>query len=539
MDDVSSQERQRILDRWVRDNNSGTASVDLTPAQQAWLSKHREIPIGVDGNWPPIDFTDEQGRHVGITADYLRLLGQRLGVRFMPKASATFKEMLAKVTRGELKIGATVAYSTQRARGLVYTTPFFNVREVIVTRDDNKHLQRAEDLAGHTVAMEDGYITVTKIKRRYPGIRLLLVKDTLSALQKVSWGQADAYIGNQAVATWLQRVNQLDNLVIAGDAGIGDDPQHFVVSRQAPDWAPLVGIMDKALASLSEEERQRISQRWLGARNITTTLPKVRLSKQEQRWLQEHKSIRLGVDRAWPPMEFIDEQGEYKGISRDYTRLFGRQLGINWVAPKALPWDDVLDGVKQKNLDVTPLLSHTPERETYLNFTKPYINAKVVIFNRRGESNIDSLKQLEGRHVAVVTGYSVTSDLQRDYPRILRDPYPSVSEALHAVSEGRSEAFVGILAVAGYLIGKEGLRNLQVAGSTEYATSFAMAVRKDWPELVNIVNKAIDTLDDETRNRIFRRWTTVEFNKQADYTLALQVLGGALLLLFIGSIWLG
>ena len=265
----------------------------------------------------------------------------------------------------------------------------------------------------------------------------------------------------------------------------------------------------------------------------------MRLSKQEQRWLQEHKSIRLGVDRAWPPMEFIDEQGEYKGISRDYTRLFGRQLGINWVAPKALPWDDVLDGVKQKNLDVTPLLSHTPERETYLNFTKPYINAKVVIFNRRGESNIDSLKQLEGRHVAVVTGYSVTSDLQRDYPRILRDPYPSVSEALHAVSEGRSEAFVGILAVAGYLIGKEGLRNLQVAGSTEYATSFAMAVRKDWPELVNIVNKAIDTLDDETRNRIFRRWTTVEFNKQADYTLALQVLGGALLLLFIGSIWLG
>ncbi len=345
LDDVSSQERQRILDRWVRDNNSGTASVDLTPAQQAWLSKHREIPIGVDGNWPPIDFTDEQGRHVGIAADYLRLLGQRLGVRFIPKASATFKEMLAKVTRGELKIGATVAYSTQRARGLVYTTPFFNVREVIVTRDDNKHLQRAEDLAGHTVAMEDGYITVTKIKRRYPGIRLLLVKDTLSALQKVSWSQADAYIGNQAVATWLQRANQLDNLVIAGDAGIGDDPQHFVVSRQAPDWAPLVGIMGKALASLSEEERQRISQRWLGARNITTTLPKVRLSKQEQRWLQEHKSIRLGVGRAWPPMEFIDEQGEYKGISRDYTRLFGRQLGINWVAPKALPWDDVLDGV--------------------------------------------------------------------------------------------------------------------------------------------------------------------------------------------------
>ncbi len=515
----------------------GVAAFSLTPEQQAWLDRHPQIPIGIDGNWPPIDFLDQQGKHAGITADYLRLLEQRLGVRFIPKKFASFKQMLEQVMDGDPPVGATIAFHEERAKRLYYTEPFFDVHEVIVVREENRHLRRIEDLHGHTLAMEDGFITSTRLKEKYPDIIQIPVKDTLSALQKVSWGEADAYVGNQAVASWLIRSHQLDNLVVSGDAGLGSHPQHFAVSRQAPEYRPLIGIINAVLNSLPQAERLQIEQRWLG-KPALMNLPPLRLSPDERLWLQQHNKIRLGVDRAWPPLEFIDEKGELKGISRDYMDLLERQLGIQWVGPKARSWEGVIEGIRKKNLDVIPLLSPNREREAFVLFTKPLLNARVVIFNRSGDGSIGDLSELNGRRVAMVRGYSVAFDLQRDYPGILPDFHDSVSDALHAVSEGRSEAFVGILPVATYLIGKEGLSNLQVAGTTEYHKSFSIAVRKDWPQLVGIFNKALDSLDDTVRNQIMRRWTTIEFQQKTDYRLALQILAALLLVLLIGGIWI-
>ncbi len=537
LDDISASERRRLLDRWVRDIDDQAPEVALTPAQQDWLDKHREIPIGIDGNWPPIDFLDKQGKHAGITADYLHLLEKRLGVRFIPRKFGSFKEMLEQVMRGDPPVGTPIAFHPERAKRLYYTDSFFDAHEVIVVRDKNQHLHSVEDLHGHTVVMENGFITTTRLKEKYPDIVPILVKDTLSALQKVSWGEADAYIGNQAVATWLMRNHQLENLVVTGDAGLGSHPQHFAVSRQAPDYKPLIGIINAALASISEAERLQIEQRWLGSPAVNK-LPTVKLSKAERLWLQQHESIRLGIDRAWPPMEFIDEKGEYQGISHDYMELLGRQLDIDWVGPENQPWEQVIRGIREKNLDVIPLLAPNREREAYVNFTRPLVNAKVVIFSRRGEASIDDLSDLNGKRVAMVRGYSTTFDLQRDYPGIVPDLHDSVSDALQAVSEGRSAAFVGILPVAGYLIGKEGLNNLQVAGATRYTKSFSIAVRKDWPELVGILNKAIDSLDDSVRNQIMRRWTTIEFKQKTDYTLVFQVLTVLFLMMLIGSIWI-
>jgi len=188
LDDITPAERNRIMVKWIRNTTAEAPLLKLTPTQRQWLDRHPEIPIGVDGAWPPIDFMDRQGRFSGITADYLRLLEERLGVHFLPQKSASFKAMLEKVMRGELKVGATVAHTPERARKLLYSDPFFTVREVIVTRDSQRELRRPEDLVGHTVAMEEGYVTVNKIREKYPDIRLLLVKDTLTALQKVSWG---------------------------------------------------------------------------------------------------------------------------------------------------------------------------------------------------------------------------------------------------------------------------------------------------------------------------------------------------------------
>ena len=540
LNDISSEERIAIInhpDTIAQPTRAEQFSQLLSDGEKSWLSKHKEIQIGIDGNWPPIDFTNENGIHAGITADYLDLLSERLGIQFVVRKSPKFKEMLQKVIEGELKVGATISYNKERSEKLYFSKPFYYVHKVIITRRNTEGISNIKDLYGRRVAIEDGFLTMKQLQAQHPSIDLIPMKSTLEALRAVSWGKADAYVGNQAVADWLQKKSQLSNLRIAGDPKLGTAPQNFAVSKNAPGWKPFIGIIDKALNSITEEERHQIEQRWLGSADKKKKYPKVNLTEEEKLWLRKHKKIRIGVDSNWAPLEFIDPEGNYKGISADYIAVFSEQLGIDFLEPSKTPWVNVLAKAKEKNIDLIPILMRTPEREKYLRFTKPYLSFPTVIFNRRESGLLSGVNDLRGAKVASIKGYSIVEQLRRDHPYLALKLYPDVKSALHAVSVGEADAFIGSLPVGGYMIGQEGLSNLQVAAATEYTYEFGIGVRDDWPELISILNKAIDTLNDELKNDILRRWSTVKYEKHIDYTMMWRVLGVAILIFIIGSIW--
>jgi two-component system sensor histidine kinase/response regulator len=540
LDDIGKDEHREIINRWIRPDvgkSKQPTDISLTVEELEWLSEHREIPIGVDGNWPPIDFFDESGEHVGVTADYLNLLNARIGIKFIPQRSPRFKDMLQKVEGGELKVGVSISFKKERAEKLYFSKSFYQVNKVIIAREGSEGFKRIEDLYGKRVAIEDGFLTMHELQEKHPQIELIPVASTLEALQTVSLGSADAYMGDQVVADWLQRQHGLSNLQIVGNPGLASSPLNFVVSKTAPEWETLINIINKVLISVTEEERQQIEKRWLEKDDTKRVLPRIELTADEQRWLQEHKSIRLGVDANWAPVEFIDQNGNYRGLTSEYMAIFAEQLGINWIKPNRMPWTEVLSGLEEKHIDVAPLISRTQEREAYLNFTKTYLDFPYVIFNRQGDPVLKGLDGLIGKKVAAVEGYSINNILKLQHPQIEHIYFSSVKDAMRSVSVGETDAYVGSLTVGGYLIGQEGLTNLQVASPTRYSRKYGIGIRKDWPELVGILNKAIDSLDDALKNDILRRWSTVKYKQHVDYTLVWQVLGIALLVLLIGSIW--
>ena len=60
----------------------GARSNPLNPGERAWLSEHQPIRLRPNANYPPSDFFDAEGEHRGISADYVRLIAQRLGIEF-------------------------------------------------------------------------------------------------------------------------------------------------------------------------------------------------------------------------------------------------------------------------------------------------------------------------------------------------------------------------------------------------------------------------------------------------------------------------
>lgn len=234
------------------------------------------------------------------------------------------------------------------------------------------------------------------------------------------------------------------------------------------------------------------------------------LSPADKEWLREHNTWRLGVDPAWPPVEMVDKNGRYVGMGADYIAILEKRLGIKAQHLPSLSWSQVLEKVKNGEADILPLAGRTSDREKYLNFTKPILALPAVIITRSDRNDIHSLRDLDIRTVSVAKFYAIHEWLVENYPRVILRLYDDVEQSLQAVAFGEVDAYIGDLASATYFINSLGLTNLKVAGHTPYSYSLCMGVRKDWPELVPILDKAISAVSAKERIAIRDKWIVLK-----------------------------
>jgi len=266
----------------------------------------------------------------------------------------------------------------------------------------------------------------------------------------------------------------------------------------------------------------------------------VDLTPGETQWLTTLPApIRRGADPAWPPFEFQDKSGIYAGMCQDYTNIIVERLHLQLELVPDLDWNEVLDGIRDRKLDVISCISMTPDRETYLAFSKPFITSPQVIFTREDYPYISGLKALQGKPVAAVKGYSITDILARDYPELQLVMMDTTLGALHAVTVGQADAFIDTLAVGIYYIRKLNLANLKVAAPARVPPlEMRFGFRKDWWPLVPIVEKALDTITPEEHTAIQQKWVNVRYDPLVDYTLLWKVGGTLTVLLLLAGLWI-
>ena len=249
----------------------------------------------------------------------------------------------------------------------------------------------------------------------------------------------------------------------------------------------------------------------------------IQFTEQEKNFIKEHPVIHLGVDPKFIPYEFIDTDGVYKGIAADYIKLIRERTGLELVIEKNLSWPEAYEKGVLRQLDAFPCVSKTRERERYFLYSEPYYAFQRVIYINEDNNTIKNFADVMGRKVAVQANSSHHSYL-KPFESIELSLYVNVDEALKAVSEGREEAFVGNFATSNYLIKGNGITNLKyVKVESEEKQYLYFAVRKDWPILVSILNKALADITQEEKINIDNRWLGIE--KKIDYTPIIRIAG--------------
>ncbi|WP_123785109.1 PAS domain S-box protein [Sedimentisphaera cyanobacteriorum] len=229
------------------------------------------------------------------------------------------------------------------------------------------------------------------------------------------------------------------------------------------------------------------------------------LSEAEKEFIAEHPVVKVAPDKNFAPIEFV-EDGEIKGFSGEYLRIISEKTGLEFKITQTDNWAETLESAIEWNSDVLSAAAYTEERKSRLLFSRPYVTFPIGIYTKLGGVYVTNLRELSGKKVAVVNDYAVEKWLRNDYPDIRIVETDSVTDSLQRLSEGKVEAVIEDFLVAKYNIAKYGIKDIKAAGATPYQYKICFGVRKDWPELRNIINKTIASLSEQEIARINKKW---------------------------------
>jgi len=242
-----------------------TAQLTLSPDSREWLKRHGPVRYGLPAaEWPPFDLLPASGGHQGITADYLRLVQQRIGFPLDIVTFPTFNDALAALRERRVDVMGSIASTANRQRFALFTLPYVKSPLVIIARRDAESIVSIADLADKAVAIERGFASEENLPRVVPGVRLLRVDNTVEALSAVSLGEADAYVGGLVSSDYLMDTGYMTNLEVRAAAGLPSAELRFAIRKDLPELARL---FDRSLADLTEPERDAVRAKWVRGRS--------------------------------------------------------------------------------------------------------------------------------------------------------------------------------------------------------------------------------------------------------------------------------
>ncbi len=240
--------------------NKKTIVDELSEQELAWLAQNKVIQVGVDANFYPLETFNERGQYTGIGGDYLRLLSSMTGMDFAVQRQqdwATVEE-LAQLKRIDLFMA--LAKTERREEYLSFAEPYVNLPGMImVPRTNTASNLTLDDLKGKKLAVVKNYYWDDYVAANYPDIVLVPARDTISAMQMVTNGEADAVIDYEFNLNEKIQVAGIYQLHTVGQ--IPSEFGHSVAVRT--DLPELFSIVDKALAQITPEERKSIADSWL------------------------------------------------------------------------------------------------------------------------------------------------------------------------------------------------------------------------------------------------------------------------------------
>lgn len=265
----------------------------------------------------------------------------------------------------------------------------------------------------------------------------------------------------------------------------------------------------------------------------------IEFTQEENDWIASHQSLNVANEMDWPPFDFVDKDNLPAGYSIDLIELVAEKTGLNIQFVNGYSWNEILDKFKRDEIQILPAVYKDDERSTYMEFTSSYyIQPSILVTNIN--DTINSIRDLSDKNIAVMEGFSITAELEKNYPNIHAVPVKTVRDGLMKVSTGELDGFVESIGVVSYYLESDFIPNLKISSDVQLDKmnfpGLHMAVLKKNLLLRNILQKGLESISAAEMNDLRKKWITtgkIEKEEAINFTSLIIKSITAIIILFI------
>lgn len=469
----------------------------LEEPEREWLHQHRTLRVGISiDDYEPIDITSDRNRYQGVSADYLSLISAKLGAPVVVTGFAKREQAVAALLAGKVDLLTSASGYERAVAGLAFTRDYLPDRTVVVGRGDDA---LTLPLADKRIALLEGYADSALVHRFYPDSEIILAPSLFSAMEALAQGDVDAFIGNEVIVRAYNALRPYLGLQIRSESLLPTGGFAFVTRD---DQTTLLAMLNRALGDLDDTLSREIQSRWIVGLGADVAKQRIRLSAAERQWVRKHAQVRVG-STMHPPYIYQDASGQWVGLNIDILNRISRMTGLNFVHHAMPSTQTALEALTSGSVYMNTTLAETPERRAILDFSYAYGgNNWVYVIRADNEASV-SLAELSGKVLAMPARHALLEFIRTRYPDVQLKLVPSYAEARRLVETGQAEATIQNEAGAWASLTRE----LKVGRSVENRWSpDRFAVIKTEPELLSILNKALDEFPVAEMRAIRMKW---------------------------------
>lgn len=218
------------------------------------------------------------------------------------------------------------------------------------------------------------------------------------------------------------------------------------------------------------------------------------------------KTIIVGGDRAYPPYEFIDKDGQPAGYNVDLTRAIAMVMGMK-VEFRFGGWSEMRTALMNGEIDVLQGISFSEERLGSITFSPPHTIVHHAIFARKDTPRVNSIGELRGKQIIVFRDgimHDTLKNLGFNGELHFTD---TPADALRLLASGAHDYAVVAIVPGMYLIRELHLTNVVPVATNIAAQKYCYGVKKGNDELMTRISEGLAIIHKTGQyQQIYDKW---------------------------------
>lgn len=254
---LANEELVNLRKKWIAEVQKEQA-LDLSKDEKLYLEQKEQIKMCIDPDWMPLE-ANSNGKHIGMSADYMQLFEEKMGIPIEMVSSKTWLESIELAKQRECDIFSLAMPTPERLQYMDFTNPYLKVPLVLVTQPSEIFFADIASIQDEKIGVVKGYAYAEILKTRYPKMQLVDVENVSVGMEMVENGDIFGFVGTLATVGYKIKKEFYGALKITGKF---DETWELGVGVRN-DEPLLLSVFNKAIDSIDEQNHNRILNKWI------------------------------------------------------------------------------------------------------------------------------------------------------------------------------------------------------------------------------------------------------------------------------------